>query len=68
MCVVELLIAFGVIFISQCFAEIDLLFKGDVSEPESDRNRLFLQRMLALLLPFLPVSYTHLTLPTNREV
>jgi len=32
-------------FAIQCFAEIDRQFKGEVAEPGTDRNKLFLQRM-----------------------
>ena len=44
-----LLIGVDGMFVTQCFAEIDRRFKGDFSEPESDRSKLFLQRMLLLV-------------------
>ena len=33
-----------------------------------NKNHTFSRRALAMLLTLTPVSYTHLTLPTNREV
>jgi len=44
-----LLIGVDGMFVTQCFAEIDRHFKGDFSEPESDRSKLFLQRMSILV-------------------
>jgi len=43
------MIEVSVIFVIQCFAEIDRLFKGDIAESGSDRSKLFLQRMSTVL-------------------
>jgi len=40
-------------FAIQCFAEIDRQFKGEVAEPGTDRNKLFLQRTSPTLCIFL---------------
>jgi len=37
----------------QCFAEIDRQFKGDFAEPETERNKLFIKRMLPFAFCFL---------------
>ena len=38
------------------------------SESLDNREKMFKSRRTVLLLNIMPVSYTHLTLPTNREV
>ena len=68
----------SIVLLSEIFEiSIDNLIKGDVEQMKKEINSEEVKKLnlyatiMAILMPvatILPVSYTHLTLPTNREV
>ena len=46
----------------------DYNYQTQEDDEDSDSDDFRLQRLVQILVDSMPVSYTHLTLPTNREV
>jgi len=51
----------------QCFAENDRQFKGDIAEPGTERNKLFLKRMFPFDLCFVSSYIEDLLMLSGSE-